>query len=130
MMQEVGRLLFTSEDAARLKDYLLKGGFLWVDDFGGSYAWDVWAGQIRKVFPPDEYPIVDLPMDHPIFHTMFDLRRVPQIPGIGTRLGSGRTSERVSDSWEREGEDPEYFFKFSVEGYKVAVNVLLYTMTH
>jgi hypothetical protein len=97
-------------------------------------------------------------MDHPIFHTLFDLRRVPQIPGIGTWLGSGRTSERgadsaevharaildqkgrvmvfmthntdVSDSWEREGEDAQYFYRFSVEGYQVAVNVLLYTMTH
>lgn len=151
-------VLFSNEDAARLRTYLLKGGFLWVDDFWGSYAWDVWASQIQKVLPPSEYSIVDLPMDHAIFHTMFDLRRVPQIPGIGTWLGAGRTSERgadsavvhargisdhkgrvmvfmthntdVSDSWEREGEDPDYFFKFSVDGYRVAVNVLLYTMTH
>ena len=127
MMQEVGRLLFTSEDAARLKAYLLKGGFLWVDDFWGSYAWNVWASQIQKVLPPSEYSIVDLSMDHPIFHTMFDLRRVPQIPGIGTWLGSGRTSERGADSavvHARAIVDRE------VEGYKVAVNVLLYTMTH
>jgi len=158
MMQEVGRVLFSNEDAARLRTYLLKGGFLWVDDFWGSYAWDVWASQIQKVLPPSEYAIVDLPMDHPIFHTMFDLRQVPQIPGIGTWLGGRRTSERgadsavvhtrgisdhkgrvmvfmthntdVSDSWEREGEDPEYFFKFSVDGYRVAVNVLIYAMTH
>lgn len=158
MMQEVGRVLFSDEDAARLRSYLLKGGFLWVDDFWGSYAWDVWASQIQKVLPPSEYPIVDLPTDHPIFHAMFDLPRVPQIPGIGTWLGAGVTSERgadsavvhargiadhdgrvmvfmthntdVSDSWEREGEDPDYFFRFSVDGYRVAVNVLLYAMTH
>jgi hypothetical protein len=159
MMQEVGRLFFNDEDAARLRTYLLKGGFLWVDDFWGSYAWDSWASQIRKVLPAAEYPIVDLPMDHPIFHTMFDLRRMPQIPGIGFWRGSGGgTSERgadsaevhtraisdrrgrimvfmthntdVSDSWEREGEDPRYFYRFSVEGYQVAMNVVLYTMTH
>ena len=59
MMQEVGRLFFTEEDAARLRLYLLKGGFLWVDDFWGSYAWEVWASQIRKVLPPSEYPILD-----------------------------------------------------------------------
>ena len=157
MMQEVGRVFFTNEDAARLRTYLLKGGFLWVDDFWGSYAWDVWASEIRKVFPSAEYPIIDLPLDHPIFHTMFDLDGVPQIPGIGS-FRSGSTSERgadsaevhtraisdrhgrvmvlithntdVSDSWEREGEDPEYFYQFSVEGYRVAVNVLLYAMTH
>ena len=159
MMQEVGRLFFNDEDAARLRTYLLKGGFLWVDDFWGSYAWDTWVTQIRKVFPAADYPIIDLPPEHPIFHTMFDLRRVPQIPGIGYWRGSGGgTSERgadsaqvhargvsdrtgrlmvlmthntdVSDSWEREGEDPRYFYQFSVEGYQVAMNVLLYAMTH
>jgi len=157
IMQEVGRLLFTREDAEQLRAYLLKGGFLWVDDFWGSYAWQVWEGEIRKVFPAADYPIVDVPADHPIFHTMFDLQGVPQIPGIGTFL-SGRTSERgadsaevhtraiadahgrvmvlmthntdVSDSWEREGEDPEYFRQFSVDGYRVAINVILYAMTH
>jgi hypothetical protein len=130
-----------------------------VDDFWGSYAWVSWATQIRKVFPPPDYPIVDLPPDHPVFHTMFDLTGVPQIPGIGYWRGSGGgTSERgadsaqvhargisdrtgrlmvlmthntdVSDSWEREGEDPRYFYRFSVAGYQVAMNVLIYAMTH
>ena len=100
IMQEVGRLLFTREDAARLRTYLLKGGFLWVDDFWGSYAWQVWESEIRKVFPADEYPIVDVPRDHPMFHMLFDLDGVPQIPGIGTFL-AGRTSERGADSDDR-----------------------------
>ena len=159
MMQEVGTLFFSQEDAARLKTYLLKGGFLWVDDFWGSYAWDIWAAQIRKVFPPADFPIVDLPLDHAIFHTMFDVPGVPQIPSINHWYGSGGgTSERgadsatvhtraisdakgrvmvlmthntdVSDSWEREGEDKDYFYKFSVPGYQLAMNVIMYTMTH
>jgi hypothetical protein len=158
IMQEVGRLLFSGEDAARLRTYLLKGGFLWVDDFWGSYAWQTWETEIRKVFPATEYPIVDLPPDHALFHTMFDLKGVPQIPGIGTWFAGRSTSERgadsaevharaitdsdgrimvfmthntdVSDSWEREGEDPQYFYQFSIDGYRVAVNVLLYAMTH
>ena len=159
MAQEVGRAFFNGTDAMRLRTYLLKGGFLWVDDFWGSAAWDSWASQIAKVLPPSEYPIVDLAPEHPIFHTMFDLRGVPQIPGIGYWRGSrGGTSERgtdsaqvhtraisdhagrvmvlmthntdVSDSWEREGEDPQYFYSFSPAGYQVAMNVLLYAMTH
>jgi len=158
IMQEVGRLLFTRDDAERLRTYLLKGGFLWVDDFWGSYAWDVWEAEIRKVFPAGEYPIVDLPSTHPIFHTMFNLEGVPQIPAVGLWVGSGQTSERgadsaqvhtraisdragrvmvfmthntdVSDSWEREGEDAGYFYKFSIDGYRVAANVLVYAMTH
>jgi hypothetical protein len=157
LMQEVGRVFFPEEDAARLREYLQKGGFLWVDDFWGSYAWDVWANEIRKVLPPPDYQIIDVPPDHPIYHTLFDLDGVPQIPGIGTFL-AGRTSERgadsadvhvraiadrdgrvmvfmthntdVSDSWEREGEDPNYFRQFSVDGYRVAINVILYAMTH
>ena len=136
----------------------MKGGFLWVDDFWGSYAWDVWEGEIRKVFPATDYPIIDLQSSHPLFHTMFDLTGVPQIPGIGTWLSGRGTSERgadsavvharaiadaqgrvmvfmthntdVSDSWEREGEDPQYFYQFSINGYRVAVNALLYAMTH
>ena len=160
VMQEVGRLFFNDEDATRLRTYLLKGGFLWVDDFWGSYAWDSWAAQIRKVFPDAaDYPIVDLPQEHPIFHTMFDLRAIPQIPGIGYWRGSGGgTSERgadsaqvhtrgvsdrtgrlmvlmthntdVADSWEREGEDPGFFYQFSPNGYALGVDVLLHAMTH
>jgi len=158
IMQEVGRLFFSADDAERLRTYLLKGGFLWVDDFWGSYAWQVWETEIRKAFPANDYPIVDIPTDHALFHTMFDLKGVPQIPGIGTWLGGRTTSERgadsaevharaiadpqgrvmvfmthntdVSDSWEREGEDPQYFYQFSIDGYRVAVNVLLYAMTH
>ena len=48
MMQEVGRLFLNDEDAAQLRTYLLKGGFLWVDDFWGSYSWSVWERQIQK----------------------------------------------------------------------------------
>ena len=159
VMQEVGRLFFNDEDAKRLRTYLLKGGFLWVDDFWGSYAWDSWATQIRKVFPPEEYPIIDLPKEHPIFHTMFDLPGIPQIPGIGYWRGSGGgTSERgadsaqvhtraildkngrvmilmthntdFGDSWEREAEDPSFFQKFAADGYAFGINVVLYAMTH
>ena len=153
-----GRLLFTTEDAARLRTYLLKGGFLWVDDFWGSYAWEVWEGEIRKVFPANEYPIVDVPRDHPMFHMMFDLKTACRRFPASAPFSPARTSERgadsdtvhtraiadsrgrvmvfmthntdVSDSWEREGEDPEYFRQFSVDGYRVAINVLLYAMTH
>ena len=91
-MQEVGRLLFTSEDAAQLRTYLLKGGFLWVDDFWGSYAWQVWESEIRKVFPAAEYPIVDVPRDHPIFHMLFDLRPCRRFPASAPFSPAARRS--------------------------------------
>jgi hypothetical protein len=160
MMQEVGRLYLDDEEARALREYLVKGGFLWVDDFWGRYAWDAWESQISKALPPAQFPNVDLDPSHPIYRTLFELRKgVPQVPSINFWRGSGGgTSERyddsaevhvrgivdawgrllvlqthntdISDSWEREGEDTGYFYQFSVEGYAVAMNVLLYAMSH
>jgi len=159
MMAEVGRLYLNSQEAERLRDYLLKGGFLWVDDFWGEYAWRVFETEIRKVFPTaGEYPIVDLPASHQIFHTLYDANGVSQIPSIGFYLGTGGTSERGADSrvpharaifdtkghlmvlithntdygdaFEREGESRVYFDRFAGLGYAFGINALVYAMTH
>lgn len=158
-MEDVGTLSFTDEDIEALRRYLLKGGFIWVDDFWGSYAWEQWSREIGRVLPPSEYPIVDLPTDHPIFRTQFVVEEVPQIPSIQFWRGNpSATSERgidsatptaraildrrgnvmvlmthntdISDAWEREGEDPAFFYLFSPKGYAVGINVILYALTH
>jgi hypothetical protein len=36
----------------------------------------------------------------------------------------------ISDAWEREGEDPEFFYSFSPDGYAVGLNIVLYSMTY
>lgn len=159
MMTEVGSIYLDDQEVARLREYLLKGGFLWADDFWGSYAWDVWESAIRQVLPAAEYPMVELPLDHPIFRTHFVVKKVPQIPSINFWVGSGGgTSERgrdsqtpsmraivdengrvmvlithntdIGDSWEREGDDPDYFYAFAVDGYAVGINVVLYSMMY
>ena len=159
MMTEVGAAYFDNAEAAGLRDYLLKGGFLWVDDFWGHYAWDVWESEIAKVLPRGEYPIVDLPLSHALFHTLYDVRRVPQIPSINYWLGSGGgTSERgvdsaephvraildrrgrvmvlithntdFGDAFEREGDNHQYFLTFAPEGYAFGINALVYAMSH
>jgi Domain of unknown function (DUF4159) len=159
MMTEVGAAYFSAEEATRLREYLLKGGFLWADDFWGTWAWEVWAREIGKALPPSEYPIVDLPLTHPIFHQQFDVKRVIQIPSINAWMSmGGGTSERGADSaepharaifdkhgrmmvfithntdfgdaFEREGDDPRYFYTFSVEGYAMGINALLYALLH
>lgn len=158
MMTEVGNIYFSPEEAAALRDYLLKGGFLWADDFWGSYAWDHWVSEFSKVLSPAEFPMRDLPLDHPLFRTQFTVTRVPQIPSINWWLGTGTTSERgadsavaravgisdaqgrlmvfithntdVGDSWEREGDDPSYFYTFSVDGYALGINTVLYALMH
>jgi uncharacterized protein DUF4159 len=159
MMTEVGAAYFSDEEAARLRDYLLKGGFLWADDFWGSWAWEVWVREFGKVLPRSEYPMVDLPLSHPLFRMQFEVRKIPQIPSINHWMGSGGgTSERGDDSavphvrgiadshgrlmvvithntdfgdaFEREGDDPRYFYTFSVDGYAFGINTLLYAMSH
>jgi Domain of unknown function (DUF4159) len=159
MMTEPGGAFFDDDEAARLRDYLLRGGFLWADDFWGERAWNSFAGEIRKALPSGEFPIVDLPLDHPIFHTLYEVRHLPQIPSIDFYFGSGgRTSERGADSaqpharaivdaqghmivlfthntdfgdaFEREGDNQEYFDRFAADGYAFGINVLLYAMTH
>jgi hypothetical protein len=109
------------------------------------------------VLPPDEFPLDDLPLSHPIFNQHYIIRSVPQIPSINFWLNSGETSERADsavphvraitnargrvlvlmthntdfgDAFEREGEDRRYFDRFASEGYGFGVNVYLYAMTH
>jgi hypothetical protein len=159
MMTEVGAVYFSPEEATRLREYLLKGGFLWADDFWGSYAWEIWAREIGKVLPPSEYSIVDVPLSHPIFRTQFEVTKLAQIPSISAWMGmGGGTSENGADSaepharaiydkqgrmivfithntdfgdaFEREGDDPQYFYTFSVDGYAFGINVLLYALSH
>jgi hypothetical protein len=158
-MEDTGTMTLNEEEIAALRAYLLKGGFIWVDDFWGSYAWDEWVQQITRVLPPPEYTIQDLPLDHPIFRSQFEIKEFPQIPSIQMWRGNSySTSERgadsavpeakaisdrhgnvmvmmthntdISDAWEREGEDPRYFYSFSPRGYAVGINVILYAMTH
>jgi hypothetical protein len=157
-MEDVGTMQLDDEEVLRLREYLKKGGFLWVDDFWGELAWDHWTAEIRRVLPPEEYPMHDLPRDHPLWRAMFQIEKLPQIPSINhwSRSG-GATSERIdsdeptirgisdhhgrlmvlmthntdiSDAWEREGEDPRYFYLFSPDGYAVGINVVIYAMTH
>ena len=159
-MSDVGTAYFNEVEADRLGAYLRKGGFLWVDDFWGPYAWDQWTNEIGKALPPGQYPIVDIPISDPIHHGMFDVAEVPQVPSIQhfRRTGGRETSERgiaseevhvrgiydergrlmvlmthntdIADGWEREGEDYEFFYRFSVTSYAVGINFILHAMTH
>ena len=160
MASDVGTIGFSPDEAVRLRHYLLKGGFLWVDDFWGTRAWQHWESEIAKVLPPSQYPVMDVPLDHPVFRTLTHVLRVPQITAIQFWRGVGgrTTSERgldsenahfraisdehgrflvvmthntdIADAWEREGDDPRFFQQFSPDGYGLGINVLLYAMTH
>jgi hypothetical protein len=85
---ELGRPGLNGETFDNLREYLLKGGFLWVDDFWGDIAWANWEEQIGKVLSPEDYPIVDLPENDPIFSIFFRIAEVPQIVDLKTWEGN------------------------------------------
>jgi hypothetical protein len=81
-MLEVGNMTLSEKERVGLREYLLRGGFLLVDDFWGDYGWENWQYEIERVLPPEEYPMVDIPLDHELFHIVFNIDEVPQVPGI------------------------------------------------
>jgi hypothetical protein len=140
-MIEPGDIQLSDEEAATLRRYLLAGGFLLVDDFWGDYEWDNFHEAFKRIFPDRE--LQELPVEHPVFHCVYDLKEKPQVPAIGVAQAgrfSGITFERedarephykacfddrgrimmivchntdLGDGWEREGEDEWYFREFS-----------------
>jgi Domain of unknown function (DUF4159) len=161
LLEDAGTARFTELEAERLREYLLKGGFLLVSDYHGTMAREQFDEEIGRVLPRNQFPIVDLtPPDHPVWRMMFPVSRLAQMASIQTwRRTGGDTIERwnedgaapdargiadehgrlmvvmvhntdIPDGWEREGEDPEYFFRFSPESYAIAIDILLYSMTH
>ncbi len=161
LMEDAGTARFSEIEVQRLREYLLKGGFLFVSDYHGVDAKAQFDEEIARVLPRDDYPVVDLtPPNHPLWHTMFPVSKLPQIASIQTwRRTGGSTIERwntagdppdasgiadshgrlmvlmihnsdIPDPWEREGEDTDYFFRFSPDAYAVGIDVVLYAMTH
>lgn len=149
---EVGYWYLSDAEAARLRDYLLRGGTLVVDDFHGTAEWANFLENIRRVFP--DRPIVDIPSDDPVFHVAFDLVDRVQIPGIQS-LFSGNKFEKdgyepqwrgiydddghlmviinhnmdLGDAWEH-ADMPEYSLLYTNRAYQYAINYVLYAMTH
>src|SRR5688572_24923978 len=152
---EPGDLIFSDEEVAALRRYLLGGGFLMVDDFWGEDEWENFYQQIKRVFPDREPRELDI--THPIFSAVFPLKEKPQVPSVHA-FRSGLSYERydaqtvhykalyddkgrmmaiichntdLGDGWERESEDPEYFRKYSEpKSYPMGINIIFYAMTH
>jgi len=149
---EVGRWSLSLEEAAKLREYLLRGGFLMVDDFHGSYEWSQFEIGMKRVFP--DRPILDIPNDDPVFHVLYDLDSKIQIPGLGA-FYRGVTYEQdgydphwrgiyddhgrlvvvinhnmdLGDAWEH-ADTPGYPEPMTALAYRFAVNYVIYSMTH
>jgi hypothetical protein len=145
----------TQKEAARLREHLLRGGFLLIDDFHGEYAWSILAAAMHEVIP--DRPIVEIPETDPLMHIFYDLDESQPIPGVrhlyrgpGGKIVAqmeGPTHFRgiyddhhrlmvamnfnsdMGDAWEH-ADDPNYPVPMTALAYKFGVNYVIYAMTH
>jgi hypothetical protein len=149
---QTGEWNLSEAQAAKFRDFLLRGGFFMCDDFWGGFEWGVFEESMRRVFP--DRPIVDLENTDPIFHTIYDLDDRYQVASMGS-VYAGRTwkcnpcearwrgiyddkgrlmvaicyNSDVGDSWEW-ADAPYYPEKFAALGIRIGVNYVVYSMTH
>lgn len=142
-MIEPGGLGFSEEEVKALRRYCLSGGFMMVDDFWGDDQYRNLADELARVFP-DRKPF-EVPLDHEIFHNVYDLKEKPQVPSVNhaawgvsyerSNDGSDTTvpyyraitddKDRImifichntdlGDGWEQEGRNEDYFREYSVK---------------
>ncbi len=150
---QVGEWGLNEDEGRILREYLLRGGFFMADDFHGAAEWGEFQKRIQFAFP--DRPIVDIPDNDPIFHTVYDLSDRFQVPGQAhLRLGykangpdsigahwrgiyddKGRIMVAISynsdlgDAWEY-ADDPYYPEKFSGLAIRIGVNYVIYALTH
>ncbi len=77
-LSDVGWIRLSEEERERLAEYLRRGGFAWIDDFWGDAEWDSFAREMSAALPDARWR--EVPLDHPVLHTVFDLDEVPQVP--------------------------------------------------
>lgn len=150
---EVGRMNLTQEEVRGLRDYLSAGGFLVIDDFWGPREWANFEGEMARVLPGR--PIVDVPPDHAIFRSFYDIDEILQVPNLRNGTRGGPTAEcygcapavrgifdddgrlmvvinwntDLGDAWEW-AENPYYPLRFSTFAYQMGVNMIIYAMSH
>ena len=150
---KVGYWHLSDEEASRLREYLLRGGFLIVDDFHGPYEWAQFSESLQRVFP--DRPIVEIPSGDEIFHVLYDLDQRVQIPGSqavwrgvtwehpqgvpahwrGVYDDNGRLLIAINfnmdlgDAWEH-ADDPWYPEPLTALAYRFGINYVIYSITH
>jgi hypothetical protein len=149
---EVGHWELTDAEGELLREHLLRGGFLMVDDFHGTLEWETFMASLRRIFP--DRPVVEIPDTAEVFHVLYDLDQRIQIPGLAA-LRNGVTYEKdgttphwrgvfdddgrlmiainfnmdLGDAWEL-ADEPYYPQPMTALAYRFGINYILYTMTH
>lgn len=150
---EVGHMELDEAQVMGLRRYLEAGGFFVVDDFWGTLEWENFESEIKRVLPGR--PIVEIPEDHPLFHSLYDIREILQVPNVWQGARGGPTWERdgydahcrgifdekgrlmvvinwntdLGDAWEW-AEEPRYPLRFSTFAYEMGINFIVYAMSH
>ncbi|MHC4405336.1 MAG: DUF4159 domain-containing protein [Planctomycetota bacterium] len=153
-LSEPGTLELNDAEIKALREYLIGGGFLMIDDFWGDAEWENLRSVTKRVFPDHEPR--DLPLSHPLFHCVFDLKEKPQVPSISHFL-AGRRTERfdapaahfrglvddngrvmvimchntdLADGWERAGMHAAYTREMSQpKAFPMGINIVFYALT-
>jgi hypothetical protein len=147
----VGYWDLSAEEIDRLREYLLRGGFLMADDFWGENERAVFEASMARVFP--ERPIVEIQGEDAVLHVLYTIDKFTQIPGLRHVMGFGNLqqlpaprwrgiydehgrlmvamnfNQDVGDSWE-EADTPEYPEPMTALGYRFGINYIMYAMTH
>jgi hypothetical protein len=149
---EAGHWDLTDKQVIKLREYLMKGGFLMTDDFHGTFEWDIFMQSMQRVFP--DRPVVDLPNNEPIFHVLYDLDERFQIPGLvnypfdktyeydgvdpkwrGIYDDKGRLMVAIchnmdmGDAWEW-ADSPHYPERYASLAFRTGINYIVYAMSH
>ena len=146
---------FKPKEAAALREYMMRGGFVMIDDFWGPEHWDDFLREFHKIFP--NRSLEQLTTTHPVFHCFYDINEIKQVPGRGVTWNygwgftldnpdyptsvhgvsddSGRLMMLVNfntdlgDGWEHTF-DRFYPTRYCNEAYKLGINYIIYAMSH
>ena len=144
-----GAMGLTGEEIVALRKYLLNGGFMLMTDYWGDADLAHVERLFQEILPGSHFD--ELPIEHPLYRMVLTIREKAQVPNIhvGLKIPGTQIHHRVifdakgrlmvmglhnsddSDGWEREGENHEYFEKYSERiAYPLAINIIFYMMTH
>ena len=149
---ETGHWGLSDADCKKLREYLLRGGFLMTDDFHGDQEWEIFMASMSRIFP--DRPILEIENRDPIFHVLYDLDERVQVPGLvnypfhktwenGGTIPHWRAiyddhgrimvamcfNQDNGDAWEH-ADSPFYPEKFTSQAYRTGINYIIYSMTH
>jgi hypothetical protein len=151
---EPSSMRMTETDVLALREYFLRGGSAMMDDFHGTFEWDAFTREMKKLFPDRE--IVEIPKDHAVFGAFYKLDGFPQVAGLGSFL-AGRSWEKggvvphlrtilddtgrpmifinfntdMGDGWEwSNAQDYPGYIKYTALAYRMTINEIVYALTH